>query len=378
MAKVYQDTRARKRGGVRPWIIAYVGLDGKRHRERTTATTKEEARSILRQKLSAITKANITGVHSLEALKPHAFEDFVRGEHLPHCKATHTASTYARDADLARAVLPYFAKMTLRAVTPGDVQRFVDQRAGALSRYGKPLRPASVNRELMFVSGAMAEAVKRGYVERNPVTGISQLPEHNDKLRWLTEQEEARMMALCPEFLRPIVMTALHTGARRGEVLGLKWSDVDFEQRLIRWTMTKNHRTRYVPINDVLDGLLRSIPPYVGADGPSPHVFTNPETGTRYRDVTHAFKRACRQAGLADVSFHTLRHTFASRLAQAGVSVKAIQELLGHGSLQVTMRYAHLAPNDLRRAVDVLATGRFEVESGTSTAQIRAAIGTPS
>jgi integrase len=354
MAKVFQDKRARKNGGVRPWCVSYVGLDGKRHRERTPATTKAEAEAILRKRMSEITKAKLTDSRDTESLKPRGFEQFMRDEYLPHCKATHTASTYIRDQSLAARVLKHFGRMTLRAIGSGDVQRYVDQRVGAESRYKKPVRPATVNRELMCISGTMTEAMKRGYIDRNPVVGVPQLPEHNDRLRWLTSKEEERVLGYAPEFLKPIVLTALHAGMRRGEIMRLKWADVDFDQRLIRVAESKSHKTRYIPINKTLFELLKLIEPFTGPKGPSPYVFTNPVTGTRYEDVSHTFDRAATKAGFDDVTFHTLRHTFASRMAQDGVPLKAIQELLGHGTMQMTMRYAHLGPNNLRDAVSAL------------------------
>jgi len=102
---------------------------------------KEPPEAVLRKKLAEITKAKLADVHSTEALKPRAFADFMRDEYLPHCKATHTPSTYVRDRSLAAAVLRHFGRMTLRSITSGDVQRYVDQRVGSQTRFKKPIRP---------------------------------------------------------------------------------------------------------------------------------------------------------------------------------------------------------------------------------------------
>jgi len=364
MAKVYQDSRSRKQGTLRPWCISYVGLDGKRHRDKTSASTKAEAEALLRKKMSDITKARLTDAQSVDAIKPRLFDEFIKEEYLPHCKATHTRTTYKGDVTFWRAVLPIFGRRPLRSITTGDLQRFVDQRAHRVVRYvadakgkkvGMAAKPATTNRELMFLSGALREALRRGYVEKNAATGIRQLPEHNNKLRWLTPQEEERLLGYAPDFLKPIVLTALHTGMRLGEILGLKWADVDFEQKLVRVSQSKNHKIRYIPMNRPFVGLMESVPHYTGTEGPSPYVFTNPKTGLRYIDIGHRFGRVSRKAGLQDVTFHTLRHTFASRLAQAGVPLNTIRELLGHGTMVMTMRYAHLAPNNLREAVEMLS-----------------------
>lgn len=371
---LWKDTRT---PGMPVWCIRYKGLDGRHHRERTEARTREQAMMILSKRKEELFKARIVGAHTLETLKPMSFEDFVKDEYLPHCKATHTPQTHEGDQSLATVLLPHFGRMQLRAIGSGDIQRYVDQEAGrifrpirpALDEKGRPkrdkdgkavllpamrVRPATVNRKRTFLSGVLSEAVRRGYIDRNPVKGVSILPEHNDKLRWLTAQEEERLLVFSPDYLRPVLLTALHTGMRKGEVLGLKWPDLDFEQRLVRAAHTKNHRVRYIPMNAQLIEILHSVLPFVGEEGTSPYVFTNPETGTRYKDLSRPFEQTCRKAGIEDVTFHTLRHTFASRLAQAGVPLNTVRELLGHGDMGVTMRYAHLAPNNLREAVELL------------------------
>ena len=144
---------------------------------------------------------------------------------------------------------------------------------------------------------------------------------------------------------------------------------MDSEQGLLRVAHSKNHKVRYVPMNSALRDLINSLSPFTGPDGLSPYVFTNLATGTRYKDVAHAFAHVADKAGLPDVTFHTLRHTFASRLVQGGATMKAVQELLGHGTMQTTMRYAHLAPNDLRNAVDLLSAPRSGAEKRTRSVQ---------
>lgn len=366
MARVYRDPTMRTAQGKAAWCIDYTGLDGRRHRERTNAATREEAERLLRLRQSEVDKATIVGVRSIEAIKPRTFHEFVEEEYMPHCVATHTPATYKRDQSLLNAVLPFFGSMLLRNISSGDVQRYIDQRAHAKSRYRRALRPATVNREVMYVSGVLSEAIRRGYLDRNPTKGIPRLPEHNDRLRWLTYDEEKRLMEHAPEFVRPIILTSLHSGMRYGEVLGLMWTDIDLEKRLVRVSHSKNHRTRYIPMNADLEELFRSL---LGRNKSVPFVFANPATGKPYLDVMHAFGRVCRAARLHDVTFHTLRHTFASRLAQAGVPLNTIRELLGHGSMQMTMRYAHLAPNNLRDAVSVLSAPRLGAEVGRKLAE---------
>ncbi|HYF53476.1 MAG TPA: hypothetical protein VEA41_04395 [Salinarimonas sp.] len=109
--------------------------------------------------------------------------------------------------------------MILRAITPGEIQRYVDQRVGKKSvRTKRPIAPATTNRELMFVSGAPSEAEQRGCIDQNPARRVSQLPEHNDRVRWLTSEEEKSVLGKAPVYLRPIILTALHSGMRQGEI----------------------------------------------------------------------------------------------------------------------------------------------------------------
>jgi integrase len=217
---------------------------------------------------------------------------------------------------------------------------------------GGTLRPRTVNIEVNTLSAIFREAIKRGFVDRNPVKGVRKLPEENIIIRYLSADEEKSLLAACAPTLVPVVMLALHTGMRLGELLHLEWKDIDFEQRLIRVKLTKSHRTRYLPMNARAVETLKGLPrrPDIGL------VFWNPKSG-RHWTWTHApgWHKAIEASGVKEFRFQDLRHTFASRLVQAGVPIKVVQELLGHANVATTMRYAHLAPADLRRAVDILA-----------------------
>jgi integrase len=118
----------------------------------------------------------------------------------------------------------------------------------------------------------------------------------------------------------------------------------------------KGEKMRHIPMVAELVGVLEGIPRAISDKGEvSPYVFNNPDTATRWVDIKKQWARALRISAIREFRFHDLRHTFASRLAQRGVSLKAIQDLLGHADLKMTMRYAHLAQNDLRDAVSVLS-----------------------
>ncbi|NIS63389.1 MAG: tyrosine-type recombinase/integrase, partial [Proteobacteria bacterium] len=175
------------------------------------------------------------------------------------------------------------------------------------------------------------------------------LREDNRRLRFLSEEEMLRFLESCSPHLRPIVLTALNTGMRKSEILNLRWDQVDFKHGFILLEVTKSGERREIPMNQILREALRKIPRRLN----NPHVFTNGK-GTPYKDVKGSFASALRKAGIKDFKFHDLRHTFASHLVMEGVDLTTVKELLGHKTLNMTLRYAHLAPGHKVRAVSVL------------------------
>jgi integrase len=157
------------------------------------------------------------------------------------------------------------------------------------------------------------------------------------------------------EYLRPLVTVALYAGPRRGELLKLRWSNVDFGLTLINFTETKTNRDRSVPMEPIVREALLELSEQAGN---GEFVFTNPDIGTRYTDVKKSFSAACREAGITNFTFHDLRHTFGTRFADAGVDVVKIKELMGHASIVTTMRYIHATDQGKRGAITVLSEYR--------------------
>jgi len=165
----------------------------------------------------------------------------------------------------------------------------------------------------------------------------------------LEKEEIARLIPACPSYLEPIVTVALNTGMRKGEILNLKWNDLDFRNRLIYILQTKNKKVRKIPMNNIVfRTLLR-----VRKNPKSPYVFCKKKDGSPYRDIRDGFKNALKRAGIRHLRFHDLRHTFASHLVMAGVDLKSVQELLGHRTFDMTLRYSHLSPDHKRKAVEI-------------------------
>ena len=200
----------------------------------------------------------------------------------------------------------------------------------------------------MFTKAIEWEMVDENIYSR--IRKVKMLPENNRRLRFLSEQECSVLVKSCAPHLKPIVVMALNTGMRRGEILSLEWDKhVDLKHGFILLSNTKNNTRREIPINQTLAAELKRIPMHLT----SPYVFTDNQ-GRRYKNVRKSLATALRKAGIKDFLFHDLRHTFASHLVMAGVDLTTLKDLLGHQSLDMTLRYAHLSPGHKVKAVGVL------------------------
>ena len=220
-------------------------------------------------------------------------------------------------------------------------------------RLGEKVGPATINREMATLKHALSKAVEWKLLRktaREELTAIKKYQEPDGRLRYLSGQAEAdRLLQACVDSLRTIVLTALHTGMRKGELLGLTWDVVDMTHGFIRLKQTKNGKARALPFNETLWSLFSGLRTrqdvlWVFHDA----------AGNRWNDIRHPFDAACDSAGLTDFHFHDLRHTFASWLMMRGVPLATVSNLLGHTSPTMTLRYAHLSPKHLTSAVRVL------------------------
>ena len=152
---------------------------------------------------------------------------------------------------------------------------------------------------------------------------------------------------------------------RKSEILGLKWDLVDLKHGFILLNVTKNGERREIPINSTLNDALLELMRRIDV----PYVFYDKTTGAPYKDIKNSFASACKIAGIRDFRFHDLRHTFASHLVMAGIDLVTVKELLGHKTLTMTLRYAHLAPGHKINAVDTLDSILNGKSKCTKTAQ---------
>lgn len=212
---------------------------------------------------------------------------------------------------------------------------------------------AYANRLTAILKAMFSKALSWELITEDVIKKIKQcrqLKGENKRLRYLSDEESERLIECCDSHLIPVVVTALSTGMRKSEILGLTWRRVDMKNRVILLDTTKNGERREIPVNETLYNTLSGITRHLQCE----YVFYNPETLKPYYGLNKAFERALKKAHIVDFKIHDLRHTFASRLVMRGVDLATVKELLGHKDIKMTLRYAHLAPAHLRAAVEVL------------------------
>ncbi len=225
----------------------------------------------------------------------------------------------------------------------------------------KPIAKATINRELATLKAFFNMAIRDGKTDVNPVKEVKFFKEDNKKERILTPEEIQRLLAECNGHLRPIVQIALNTAMRLREILYLKWCNVDFNRNIIVVTKTKSKKNRNVPMNGLVTETLQGI------ERKSEYVFCDPKTGEPYHSIKTTFGKALKRAGLVGVRFHDLRHSAASMMVESGVDLATVKEILGHSSIEMTMRYTHPTTEGKMNAVKALEKQMEDLDKHNSS-----------
>lgn len=252
-------------------------------------------------------------------------------------------------AGYVRRLRAFFGNQTpVGEITPRLIVEYKNQL------FASGLAPGSVNRHLATLKKAFNLAFREWeWCQKNPVLSVSMEREPMGRDRWLTIEEEDRLVAACTAWLREVVVFALGTGMRMGEILSLTWRAVDQPRRIVTVFQSKNGERRALPLNQTVLNVLkeRAKVRSLHTDLVFPSQAQTPLEGSHLR---RAFRGALKKARITDFRFHDLRHTFATRLIQAGVELYKVQRLLGHKSPMMTQRYAHHYPESLREGVEML------------------------
>lgn len=295
--------------------------------------------------------------------------DLQRGRHLPTKEAarrtvaemidryvtvTLPAKPRNRDAKKAKALLDWWRQrigmVSLFAITPKLISECRDELLSQQTRLKALRSPATVNRSLAALSACFRAAIREWHwLDASPMPAVSRGAESAGIVRWLSDDERARLLDACREraasfpWLFPLVLMALATGARRGELLGLKWRDVDLDRGMVVFHITKNGERRAVPIAGVAIEALRAWASGSGQarDLAGELVFAGPDPA-RPVYIEQAWREVLTSAQITEFRFHDLRHSAASYLAMSGATAPEIAAVLGHKTLQMVKRYAHL------------------------------------
>ena len=274
------------------------------------------------------------------------FEDFAK-EYLNIHSKQHKKS-WKTDDYLIKDLERFFKGKFLYEITPKDIEHFKIERLA--EKVGKKtVSPATVNRQLDVLSGILNKAVTWGKLQTSPMKSVQSLKVPPGRLRFLEKEEIIKLLSNCNKNLRPIVILALFTGMRRGEILGLKWHDIDVKRNIITLLDTKNGDKREVPMNEQVKTALIRVKKHPS----TAYIFCN-EKGIPVHDIRKSYSTALKKSGITNFRFHDLRHTFASQLVMSGIDLNTVRELLGHKDMTMTLRYSHLAQSHKQRAVDIL------------------------
>lgn len=330
------------------WYADYTDGSGQRTRRSTETADRREAEDLLAKwRLEARQQKH------WNAQPRRSFDDLILGylkETQGRLRSPHSRLT------AAKPLTAHFTGRMLDDISTAEIKRYALQRRHAVAA-------STVNKEVGLLSAALNHARSVwGWDVTNIAQGCRQR-EPQSRTRWLTPAEAQALIHTADAnpyapYLADLLQLAFHTGMRRGELTGLLWTQIHLSQRLVTLDpdQTKTGKRRGLPLNDAALAAIMNRLRYRNTHGAPTwtHVFCKPD-GTPLGDIKTAFHGTCRRAGIKNFRLHDTRHTFAAWLVQSGASLAQVRDLLGHSSVQMTERYAHLAPDATRRAVERLS-----------------------
>lgn len=356
--KVTSQKTHERRGGIFA-RVTFVDERGERREIERRAKNRSDAKEIIKEVLrdlddhgeTLIDAANLT----FAALADHYEKNYlIEPEYVDGRKVAGLRSAY--DLGLLLKVLKeYFGKSKVRLLTYGDLKRFKAERLKTKTKRGGQRSITTMNRELQLLRRLLNVAYSNGWIKRNPFSMGDALITPGDekkRVRILTDDEQERLLAACTDkraHLRAIIICALDTGMRRGEILKLVPADLDFGKRkiIVRAFNTKTMQELLVPMSERLArellAIIEKLP--AGVDVPLFGITC---------DFKNAFISARKAAGLDDVRFHDLRHTYATQLVKAGMPLAEVGRLLGHTQANTTLRYVNANIETARRAAALI------------------------
>jgi len=329
-----------KQGKGRIYWIRYAGPDGKMRFESTKTTSQKEAEYLLVCRKKEVQEGILPEVKRVA--QNYSFRELA-GEYLEWAKRQRS---FDSKKYFIQNLVKTFGNLPLKDFSSRLIEQYQTEKL-------QSKKPATINRHIaclkhMFTKAGEWEMAGEEVLKK--VRKVKLLPENNKRLRFLSSEECQALIKACDPHLTPIVITALNTGMRKGEILKLRWEQVDLKHGFILLELTKNGERREIPINGTLRQTFVALPRHIK----SSYVFWSGENGKPYQGVKRSFDSALKRTGIKDFHFHDLRHCFASHLVMSGVDLTTVKDLLGHKTLTMTLRYSHLAPSHKVKAMGVL------------------------
>jgi integrase len=378
----------RKRGGYYDyefWVNNehYSGtFNGKRGKP--IAKDKRGAKDLEAIERRKVLSGNYHEEHQREELKD--FSTFVDKVSLPFAKENHDG--YGHDLYRTQVLKEFFSGKRFDEITMMNIVKYVNERLNSTTvrveslpngkKVNRKRSPTTVNKELTLLSSIFRMAKREKVATNNPCEEVprsvrKKIPARYRRNRYLTWHEEKELFQSGligrREHLRPLAHLAIWTGMRRGELLRLKCEHVNLGkthrtftvkgERIVlesNWLLiekTKNGKPRCVPLSKPVRRILEVLSTDATSDG---YVFGNPTTGSHVKDIKHAFRGACEDAGISDLTFHDLRHTWSTRAAECGVTETVRRDILGHSSSTITGDYTHSTPESQLAAMELVAS----------------------
>jgi len=278
----------------------------------------------------------------------YKFKDLMDKYMTEYSKVNKAASSHRRDKSITDNLVGVFGGMYLTEITPAMISDYkVKRRTDGVS-------PRTINYELTTMSHAFNIATREwGLTSNNPVKKVKKYRVFNNIERWLTLEEEGKLLKTSPKWLQEIISFAINTGFRQSEILNLKWPQVDLFRKTITILEQKNQGKDTLPLNETIQKILKKR--FKSRPINTDYVFySNNFKRINARNLMRAFYSATKKAGINCLRFHDLRHTFATRLVQAGVDIYMVQKLGRWRNISMVMRYAHHYSESLRSGILVL------------------------
>lgn len=318
------------------------------------AICKKEAMEALTYRRRQIHKKQYSDQQDRQTI---SFKDYCE-KYLKEIEMRNLKSRKMIELAVRKRFIPFFGDMTLSSITTGKVKDYILERKSTKARgKNQAVTNSSLNIELSYLRTIFNSGIEEEEyaIQKNPVKSALFLKDDRKKKdKVLTVEEEEKLLSASISHLRPIIICAINTGMRKSEVSTLEWKNVDLKQRTITVTAehSKNGKPREIPINTIL---LEELKVLKANNGHSPFVFVYEKKRGDIRpvgDFKIAWMKAIEKAGISNFTFHQLRHTFASRLAEQGVHPFQAKKILGHSSIDMTEWYSHFNQKQLLEAVE--------------------------